>query len=253
MTTNVYSLRNAAAAVSAFTLAAATAIAGPPLLTDDPDTPERGHFEVNVAWTMERGADGWSHETPLLDFNYGLRDDIQLKFEMPWIVADPDGASRRSGIGNAEFGIKWRFLDEEKSGISASAYPQFAFNATRRSVRKELVEPGWEFLLPVEVSRTFGKTTVFGEAGYVWTRDGGNGLLWGVAAEREIGEHFSVLAELHGESGTGFRAHSVVFNVGAHLQLEEHTALIFSAGRGIRSDDGDETKLLGYAGLQFTF
>ena len=67
--------------------------AGPPLITDDPDTPGPNHWEINLAATMEKFDSDWGWELPLLDINYGVGERIQLKFEIPWIVADTPSMS----------------------------------------------------------------------------------------------------------------------------------------------------------------
>jgi len=228
--------------------------AGPPILTDDPDTPEKGHWEINIATTAEKRSGDWSLETPLLDLNYGLFDNVQLKFEMPYLIESEEGGSFHSGLGDAEFGVKWRFLDQEKSGISMSTYPQFAFNTASHSVHLGLVDDGWEFILPVEFQREIcDGTTVFGELGYVWTEYEGNGLMWGLAIEQEISEPFSVLAEIHGESSDHFNDTEVIANLGFHWQATEHAALIGAIGRGLNEGGEPQAKFLSYLGVQLTF
>jgi len=59
--------------------------AGPPLLTRGPGTPGDGHWENNVAITVEKARTHQRFEAPLMDLNYGLGERIQLKFEMPWV------------------------------------------------------------------------------------------------------------------------------------------------------------------------
>ncbi|MGC4017545.1 MAG: transporter [Luteolibacter sp.] len=228
--------------------------AGPPLLTDDPDTPEQGHWEINIAATAEKRSGEWSLETPLLDFNYGLLDNVQLKFEIPYLIESEEGGSSHSGAGDAEFGVKWRFLDQDKCGISMSTYPQFAFNTASHSVHLGLVDDGWEFILPVEVQREIcDGTTIFGEFGYVWTESEGNGLMWGLAVEQEIAEPFSLLAEIHGESADNFNDTEIIANLGFHWQATEHAALIGSVGRGLNESSEPQAKFLSYLGVQLTF
>lgn len=237
-----------------FLFTCGSCLAGPPLLTDDPDTPERGHWEINIAATAEKRSGTWSLETPLLDLNYGLFDNVQLKFEAPFLLEAEEGGGTLGGIGESEVGVKWRFADQEKFGLSISTYPQFAFNNSSRSKRLGLVEDGWEFILPVEIQREIDdKTTVFGEAGYTWHEEGGNELFWGIAVERELCETFSVLAELHGECEPGFHHHEIVCNAGFHWQTSEQAALIGSIGRGLCEGDEPLPKVLGYLGVQLTF
>ena len=59
---------------------------GPPLITDDPETPGNGHWEINVAWTLSQKQNRRFFGIPLLDVNYGLGEHIQLKAEVPWLV-----------------------------------------------------------------------------------------------------------------------------------------------------------------------
>lgn len=232
----------------------AIAQAGPPLITDDPDTPERGHWEINVATTAEKRDAEWALETPLLDLNYGFRDNIQLKFEVPYLIEDEEGGHSRSGFGDSEFGVKWRFLDQAKHGVSVSTYPQFSFNNSEHSVRHGLTEDGWSFLLPVEIQRELTEElTVFGEVGYTWSEHETNSLLWGIAAEYAFCEKFSLLGEFHGESLPGFREQEIVANLGFHWQTCETTAMIGSIGRGVAEGGEPLPKVLGYLALQFTF
>lgn len=237
-----------------FLLGAGFVHAGPPLLTDDPDTPERGHWEINLAATAEKRSDVWSLESPLLDFNYGLRDNVQLKFEVPYLIEAQEGGKDQTGIGDSELGVKWRFLDQEKCGVSVSTYPQFAFNNSNHAVRRGLVEDGWQFILPVEVSRELDdKTVVFGEVGFTWGEEGEEGALWGIACERELCEKFSLLGEIYGQCGSDFGNQELLCNLGFHWQTCEHSALIGSIGRGLTESDEPEAKVLGYLGVQLTF
>ena len=96
-------------------LTAAAAEAGPPLLTDDPETLEKGSFELNTTYRLNVSTrDGeagrtWEHEAPLFDLAYGLEEGVQVKFEVPLSVIDPAGGeSSRAGIGDASIGSKLR-------------------------------------------------------------------------------------------------------------------------------------------------
>ncbi len=102
-------------AVLAFAQQAAHAQSGPPLLTDDPATPGNEHWEINVGFTLDRNP-----PTARLDVNYDLGDHIQLKYEIPWLVLDRSRERTRSGLANSPFGVKWRFADEERRGVTYS-------------------------------------------------------------------------------------------------------------------------------------
>ncbi|MFV0387937.1 MAG: hypothetical protein ACK5NT_04210, partial [Pyrinomonadaceae bacterium] len=70
---------------------------GPPMITDDTGTVPKGHWEINSAFTIERTSEGNSFGTPLLDINYGLSQNTQLKVEIPWIVIHNNGSEAKSG------------------------------------------------------------------------------------------------------------------------------------------------------------
>src|SRR5205085_10105350 len=53
--------------------------AGPPLLTDDPDTPGNGPWEINLAVTVLQKRDTRSLGPPWVDVNDGIDERVQLK------------------------------------------------------------------------------------------------------------------------------------------------------------------------------
>lgn len=100
---------------------AASAQGGPPFRTDDPETPESRHFEINFGFIADRGASAGDYEVPDFDFNYGLGNRIQLKYELPIAIAEtrsedvaglPDQhRGVVGGLGESLFGIKFRFYE----------------------------------------------------------------------------------------------------------------------------------------------
>jgi hypothetical protein len=94
------------------------------MITDDPETPGNRQWEINVAGTLERSSGENLWEFPALDLNYGVGDHIQLKLEGAWLVRQGTDSKTQDGAGNALAGVKWRFLDQERNGVSMSIYPQ---------------------------------------------------------------------------------------------------------------------------------
>src|SRR5712692_1107406 len=99
--------------VSALAPATARAQGGPPLITDDPDTPGPGYWEINIAALMEKTRAQRHVEVPRVDLNYGVGRRIQVKFEMPWVVLQDEEQRTETGAGNATVGVKWRFVGQE--------------------------------------------------------------------------------------------------------------------------------------------
>src|SRR4051794_7414679 len=89
--------------------------AGIPFVTDDPGTPEAGHYEMNLAtqYTHRRGED--SGVLPSFELNYGATDNLQLHFlaGLAFDRQSPGGA--RFGSGDVELGVKYRFIEADEA------------------------------------------------------------------------------------------------------------------------------------------
>ena len=114
---------------------------GPPLVTDDPETPGAGKWETNFAVIYQRTRAGRSEvAAPDIDMNYGWGERIQLKLDVPWVFARESGEPWKSGLGKGDVGVKWRFIDEEKSGYSVSTYPQYVWNILPSSASRGITD-----------------------------------------------------------------------------------------------------------------
>ena len=227
-------------------------VAGPPLLTDDTDTPGNGKLEINLASALDKRGSDWELETPMLDINYGWGERVQLKYEVPGICQDKAGRVRY-GLGNSKVGVKWRFLDEKYHNFDMSIYPQYEFNNPGSSSDDlGLVDHGSDYLLPLQLARPIGPAWVYGEIGHVWREKRSDQWFYGLAVEYPREARFKWMAELHGEADKRFREEELLLNVGAKWEFHPNTALIFSAGRGLRGTPGEKVDLISYIGLQFT-
>lgn len=255
------SLRTKTTCLSAAILLAVTmmpraliAQAGPPLLTDDPDTPGNNHWEINIAALVSQNRTERSWSTPLLDINYGLGERLQLKAEIPWLLLQSrQGGNRQSGPGSINLGVKWRFLDRHQHAFAMSTYPQLEFRASAASVRKGLIEPGPELRLPIEISREFALLTVVGEVGYQIVQREKDEWIYGLAVAHEINERFELLGEIHGESKRDLTENEVVFNVGSRYKISKNHTLLFSSGRSLRPASTGQPTWVAYVGIQIHF
>jgi hypothetical protein len=100
------------AAACLFTLAN-IAKAGPPFVTDDPEPPPPGGWEINIPFIIQHAASGPEMNAPLFDLNYGL-PNMQLQFQAPVKIVQQE-SERAVGLGDPLLGVKWRFLSDEKS------------------------------------------------------------------------------------------------------------------------------------------
>src|SRR6202451_2361333 len=147
---------------------AGNALGGPPLLTDDPDTPGPNHWEINVGGTSVYAMHLWDGGVPLLDINYGVGDHIQLKYQVQMIELEREHGGLLVGMSNSLAGVKWRFVDQTNgSWLEVSTYPQLEFVYPGSAGRRGLADRGDNLLLPIEVEHIFKKLTVYAEGGYM--------------------------------------------------------------------------------------
>jgi hypothetical protein len=231
--------------IAMFGAVEARAQGGPPMLTDDPETIEAGHWEINLARTSERSAHAHEDEAPLADINYGLIEGVQLKFEMPWVAASGNG---NNGFGDALVGVKWRFVD--RNGWQVSTYPQIGFLPPGLH-HTSSVDAGVSHLLPIEVQRDFGGFDAGAEIGRSFGPSGGeDGWIAGITIGGKLSERFELIGELHDETSGDVDTHELVLNVGARQLLSEHFTLLMSLGSDIENTIGPRNRWVSYLGLQ---
>ncbi len=240
-------------AIFAASFGATSVLAGPPLITDDPDTPGPSNWEIDVAAITQHIAHEWQLQSPFLDMNYGVGDSIELTYEIGWNVFVPEGHEPVGGLDNSLLGVKWRFLDQTNAGLDISVYPQFAFNNPTTSVQRGLAADGTSFLLPMEIGRHFGPLDIYCEPGCVVNEFGASGGFCGIAVEYDLTEKFTIMGELHSDFDHTFENSDLIFNIGFQQTLTEHVALIGSAGRAIYGPTESAPDFLSYLALQFTF
>jgi hypothetical protein len=239
----------ALAALLALVPASARAQGGPPLITDDPDTPGPGHWEINLSSFFEKNRHEHTFETPRLDVNYGWGRRIQLKYEVPWVGVHVAGEPTRSGAGNSVAGVKWRFLGQEGRTLAWSVYPQLEFNTDHSSVAKGLVDAGHRFLLPTEFTLELPHVEINGEVGRDFAEKGPSGWVYGVSTEAGVTKRLELLGEIHGERREGEPTELIV-NLGGRQKLTRQIALMAAVGRAVHGAPDERPRLLLFAGLQ---
>jgi hypothetical protein len=223
---------------------------GPPMLTDDPGTPGDGAWEINVAYASERADAGRTRSVPRVDVNYGLGDNIQLKYETGWLLVDgmPGGGAAR-GMDDSLLGLKWRFLNEERDGLDMSVYPQLEVESSSRAVAEGVAAPGPNLFLPIEVGRRFGRTRLVGEVGYQYLRAAENEWVVGLLGAFELSETREVMVELRCVGEEFLRGGDVVFNVGLRQEVGPRVRLLASVATGLANGAG-KTNSAAYVGIR---
>jgi hypothetical protein len=220
--------------------------AGPPFVTDDPEPPPPGGWEINVPFIIEHASGSTEMAAPLFDFNYGL-PNVQLKLEFPVEVLHQDGAGTAAGAGDLVLGVKWRFLNNERTQLQLGTYPQLLVPTGDRASGLGQGQPA--YLFPFLVQKSWSKWTVYGDIGYWWQTAAGTRdyVYAGAVLEREINDRLEIGVELFGNSPKERGGRSeLAFNLGGTWKLSKHLNLLFSGGRDIVGD----THAMAYIGLQ---
>src|SRR6478672_711379 len=213
------------------------------MITDDPGTPGNGHWENNIAVTFEHRPSETSFDSPLIDLNYGVGEHIQLTLQGGPVLLKRSGHGLIGGFGGTEAAVKWRFLDEEKSGFDVSMFPRVIFNITQSSVRRGLAEDGTRFQIPFQIAKTFGRFHADAEFGPVGISVGRSEWLYGIVGGFDVAKTTMLMAELHGTSRMNFDRDVLTVNFGVRQSLNEHCIFIGSLGHDVRTPNDDPLAL----------
>src|SRR5947209_5976021 len=207
---------------------AAPAFAGPPYLTDDPVPTDTGHWEI-YAFTPGEGHPSTIVEDAGFDLNYGPVDAVQLTATLPLSFSHAPYEGWRSGTGDVELGVKYRFFHDEKNGVSAAIFPRAILPTAAHSPGERT-----RFLLPLWIGKDFaGGTSLFGGGGYTVNPSVGNRAFWqaGIAVTHDFSKTVSVGAEItrQGPDTLGGTPQTRA-GIGTIVQLTKHYTLLFSGG-----------------------
>jgi hypothetical protein len=140
--------------------AASAALAYQPLITDDTGTQGAGGNQLEIAWehasAKAAGVTAKADAVPLT-YTHGFTDALDVAIGLPWVSTDASG-SNKSGSGNPELAVKWRFY-EEKDGWSAALKPEVAFPVSASKEADGLGDHATSYALSLLLSRD----TSFGE------------------------------------------------------------------------------------------
>ena len=223
------------------------------MITDDPGTPGNRKWEINLSVMFEHRPNETSFDAPGIDLNYGIGENIQLTLQGGPVLLKRSGRGLIGGLGGTEAALKWRFLDEEKSGLDVSMFPRVIFNIAQSSVRRGLAEDGTRFQIPFQVAKTFGRFHADAEFGPLVSTIGPGEWIYGIVGGVDLAKRTMLMAELHGASRMSFARDVLTVNFGVRQKLNEHFIFIASLGHDIRSPDDEDLAFIGYCGLQLLY
>ncbi len=234
----------------AFLFVSFPALAGPPFLTDDPETVEYKHCEVFLASQSEEVHGGVSMTAPHVEINYGIAPNFQLHVIAPMEFVNPSGQASHYGYGDTELGVKWRFFENEDTKLTAAIFPLVEVPTGAQS--RGLGNGDAQAFLPIWLQKGWGPWLTYGGGGY-WINPGdGHQDFWyvGWVVQRDLNKHFTLGAELFYETPrqTDDERH-FGFNIGSIINISKNHHILVSAG----TDMIGPTELHSYIAYQLTF
>lgn len=208
-------LRTIIATLSLGLLTTGTALAGPPLSTDDAGTVDFGKFEaeLNGSYTHDKETDfgittKCSRADAELKVTTGLGKNLGVSLATPYninarVKEDNQPVNKADGFGDMTLEIKYAFV--ELPGISFAIKPSLTMPTG--NYREGLSEGRWQFAATLIATKTFaeGSSALHANLGYGHhsyrddaARDSTRSDLWSgsVAGELEVTQGLFAVAEL---------------------------------------------------------
>lgn len=235
-------------------------VGSPPMVSDDTGTPGNGNWEINVVLAGDISKDSKAFELPLIDINYGIGDRLQLKYEVPYVVTcnarlDKNGdrtTEQASGFSSSNVGVKYRFYDNDRSGLSLAVYPQVEFRTPGSKLEGEpdegseggVAEEGATCALPILLTKEFQHASITANLDAERTTEDNHvdiDASFGVGTR--LTDQLAVMGEIAGQDLNRADERRILLNVGFRLKIGSKQAFVGSVGHDIQ-DGADGQKHL---------
>jgi hypothetical protein len=241
--------------------------AGPPYVTDDPETLEHTHWEVYFASEFNYVKGQLSGLIPQIDINYGLLPDVQLNVVaqgtliktrgkeadlhvIPPIYCDKNKWNAvRYGFGETEIALKVRFLHETSRIPQMTVYPRIIAPTGSKAVGFGTLPKAY---FPLYLQKSWDKLTTYGGGGFWYTPGKNNRHYWfaGWLLQYKITDIFELGGEIFYYSPDSKGAeHRLSANLGMTVDFNENWHLLFSVGRDIKGPN----IVFSYLSIQMTY
>jgi len=191
------------------------------MLTDDPGIVVRNHWEINVSFNSAV-SDVKEFEAPLIDINYGYREQTQLKIEMPFDWTETAKSTFAKRTGSPLIGVKQRFVDGSKNFISVATYPQWLIPVH--------ADDATELKIPLELEKTIGRFLIGEEVGTFVSAAHSPALFIGNLVGYKFSDGTEAMAEWYIVKEGNHQSAQRFFNAGLRHTLSKKYILLVSAG-----------------------
>lgn len=231
-----------------------TVFAGPPFITDDPETLENNAWEVNYAASKTWRDGGASAALPSVDINYGLTSNIQLHAQ-PRYSYEQESGIRNVGFDNTEVGVKYRFVDRnvQNQRIMLGIYPMLQLPTGNRKLGETRGKT--QLFLPIWGQVDTEKWSIYGGTGYRLNQglNSKNSCFLGLTTLYKVNQDLRVGGEVYAESATELQGNnSSGFNLGGIYNMTTDYHFLFSFGQALNNVQ-PTNRLSAYVALQVIY
>jgi hypothetical protein len=221
-----------------------TTVDSPPMVIEDTSTPGDHAVEANFLIEGDFQSGAKAIESPEIDLNYGIGENMQLEYQVPWgwtrtTVRDEFGNESTEtsyGVGNSSFGVKYRFYDNEDDGLSFAIFPQVEFRTpgAKRAADGGIATNDTTWMLPALLTKDYERFSITANLDVEKSTADPHAIgFGGVGLGMRMTNHVALLTEIAArEIGNGSEARTQI-DVGARFKLNESHSLMGSAGTDI--------------------
>ncbi|GAC1310548.1 MAG: hypothetical protein NVSMB21_18630 [Vulcanimicrobiaceae bacterium] len=223
------------------------AVAGPPYVTDDPEPATYRSFEFYLAPQFVRSGASASGSAPTVDINYGLLREVHVTAALPLAFSRSEPGPTAIGVGDAQLGVKYRFVRETPRLPQIAFYPSVSISTGASTTG--LGSGAVQTFLPLWAQKSFGPSTVFGGGGLHLDPSVGHRTWWyaGAVVTRALSRDLSVGAELYRTTPVTWDGRGTTgASLGVTRAFGELHTLLFSLGRSY----GDGVGFSAYAAYE---
>jgi hypothetical protein len=245
-----HNLKTGLVAVGASSLLFASfpARCAPPFVTDDPETVEYQHYEMNIAY-QQVGDKGGKTATPLIEINYGALPDLQVGVSIPYVVDKPSGQLQQNGWGDVVLSAKYRFQQETDEQPMMAISP--AISVPTGNAARGLGNGKAQLFLPLWIQKSWGAWHLTGGGGYSinFAPGVGNNWYFGMLVTRDVSEKITVGGEVFHTTEQFPLENSITgFNIGGIYNIDQNDRLFLSVGRGLITEEVAKNAYSAYFG-----
>ncbi len=195
-------------------------------------------MEIILAAQFTATDDGQVIQAPLIDFSLGIFEDkAQIAIVLPYVRADLDGAPTANKPGNAEIGVKYRFVNTDRWQLSFAPY--YIFGVSDSAAQNGIGSANNTLALPVNAEYQINDRWRFnGEVTRFSVDDADDSWAWGVALAYAAREDTELLVELAGAADSSFDDHALDLRIGFDRTVSERFHVLASIASGLREPAG---------------